>query len=655
MNPINSSSGQMPRSQAAFSSDDSLSTTNLINTAGSSSAPSSINGSVLHSLDARSRQQALSDPHNEDSSGSNAVASSALPGSEPGSAAMSVAAVNSAIAADSAGLEAAKSAMENNLSELASNPEKFHAAMEKSFGDTYDKAKAEEIRQQVLDGDFSWMPEIVVVDESVLTDQSGQQGAGQGLGAYSKDNDTIYISRQLLTADPDRAANILTEEVGHGLDTRLNTSDAAGDEGNIFSRIVSGENITDAQLADLKSENDSGTIIVDGKEVEVEFFFKKLFKGIKKGVTGFINGIKDVVSGVWDGVKKIGKSILTNRLLGSIMAFAQFIPIPIVQVVARGYNLLKSGYMLAKGIQHGSVGMILGGVAGVAGGASNLGGALGASQGFVDGAARIASGASKLSTAYHVIAERDFGAAAQLASNYFGGPDNSTGRLFQRASQVINTAEKVQDGDYLGALSSGSALYNDVNGGDESGAVNSANSPGANSAGNSVNTAPSVFQGLINNITGSNTFRAISENVSTIRDIVKMAKEDGLAAAGRSFLANYGEDLGINADTQQNIIRWAGAMDVAKSTVDLVKDNNYSGAIGQAAALLGIPLTENNQQRLHTAFRIRESVLSNNLIDASRHAAVLSMQTGNRELAGTFIRQANLLEGKLPSAQSQAA
>ena len=96
-------------------------------------------------------------------------------------------------------------------------------------------------------------------------------------------------------------------------------------------------------------------------------------------------------------------------------------------------------------------------------------------------------------------------------------------------------------------------------------------------------------------------------------------------------------------------------MDVAKSTVDLVKDNNYSGAIGQAAALLGIPLTENNQQRLHTAFRIRESVLSNSLIDASRHAAVLSMQTGNRELAGTFIRQANLLEGKLPSAQSQAA
>ena len=179
---------------------------------------------------------------------------------------------------------------QSQFKDNASNKEQFHSLMKKSFGESYDYTKAENIRQQTLNGDFSWMPEIKVVDAATLSDTSGQQGAGAGMGAYSKDNDTIYLNRDLLTSDPSKAVDTLTEEIGHSLDARLNTKDAAGDEGRIFADLSSGKEISDTELQELRSENDSGTIVVDGKEVEVEFFFKKAFKKIKKGIKKPCNG-----------------------------------------------------------------------------------------------------------------------------------------------------------------------------------------------------------------------------------------------------------------------------------------------------------------------------------------------------------------------------
>jgi len=203
-------------------------------------------GALLRSLDASSRRTVFSrqQGHSGDQGerSESQVSDTTVASKQPGAASEGIIAVNTAIATDSSGiqaadaaiandfsgLEAAKSAMQSNLKQSASDPEAFHETMKKSFGGSYDKAKAEVIRQQVLNNDFSWMPDIKVVDESVLQDQSGAQGEGAGLGAYSKDTDTIYISAQLLKSDPEKATQILTEEVGHGLDTRLNTSDAAG-------------------------------------------------------------------------------------------------------------------------------------------------------------------------------------------------------------------------------------------------------------------------------------------------------------------------------------------------------------------------------------------------------------------------------------------
>jgi len=322
---------------------------------------------------------------------------------------------------------------QSRFQDNASDPEAFHSLMQQSFGDQYDKAAAEDIRQQTLNGDFSWMPEVKLVDGATLTDVSGQQNGEAGMGAYSKDNDTIYLSRDLLASDPAKAEEILTEEVGHALDARINTSDAAGDEGDIFSRLSHGEEISDTELTALRSENDSGTIMVDGREVEVEYGLfskikkgiKKIGKGIKKGIKKVgsaikkgvekigdtikdgIDKVKDVVSDHWKAIKKGFKKIMESELLGKIMMVAQFIPIPIVQVAVRVYNIAKAAYGVYQGVKHGSIAMIAGGVAGVAGGAAGLGKAIGATGNWVNTAAKVANVAKGVGAAHQVIAEKN--------------------------------------------------------------------------------------------------------------------------------------------------------------------------------------------------------------------------------------------------------
>ena len=632
-----------------------------------STGPSSAgNGAMLRTMDSNSRRNAL--PQEAETSAKSGSADSTTDSSETASSPSStmnegevaantsiatdstgIVATNTAIANDSSGLEAAKAAMQNDLTQLASDPKAFHEAMEKIFGENYDQGKAETIRQQVMEGDFSWMPEIRVVDESVLQDQSGTQGPGQALGAYSKDNDTIYISKQLLESDPEKAAQILTEEVGHALDARLNTSDAAGDEGDIFARIVGGEEISDAELSALQAENDSGTIIVDGKEVEVEYgWLSKAFKAVTKP-------FKAIGSAISSGFK----SLMQSKLFNTILMVAQFIPIPIVQVAVRVINIAKAAYQVVQGIKHGSIGMVLGGVAGVAGGVGNVGQMLGASAKFVDTATKIANGARTASAGYQALAQGNFQAAAGLASNFFGGADTQLGRNIGAAGQAIGAVESAKNGDILGAIQDGRAAYSGFTASNDASSDSVNNASGSSSAAAQSEPATGI-QGFIDSVKGNATFQAVSENVSTIRDIVKDVKDGNISDAAQMFLGNYAEDLGISQNTQDTITEWAGVVETVNDTKEALEDGKYPAAIGNAAQLLGIPLSQNNQNRLETVFKIRDSVMGKQYANASRQAASLSLQSGETELAGNFLRLANLLDGKLlnpaqPSSVSSAA
>ncbi|MGH1541719.1 MAG: DUF4781 domain-containing protein [Arenicella sp.] len=157
---------------------------------------------------------------------------------------------------------------------LAQDKTAFDNMLKQSFGDQFDAGKAEALRQQILKGDFSWAPKVQLLDSNQLGDTSGMQQPGQGFGAYSKSNDTIYLDRELVNSDAAQAKGVLLEEMGHAIDARINTTDAKGDEGEIFAKLASGEKISADQMQALKSENDKGILKIDGKEVEVEYFYK---------------------------------------------------------------------------------------------------------------------------------------------------------------------------------------------------------------------------------------------------------------------------------------------------------------------------------------------------------------------------------------------
>jgi hypothetical protein len=100
--------------------------------------------------------------------------------------------------------------------------------------------------------------------------RSDQDLAG-ALGAFSAQTGKIYLTESLVKGDPGQLNAVLLEEIGHYLDFHFNGAiDSAGDEGDIFSRLVRGNSIDAVTLQALKAENDWATITLDGQSIEIE-------------------------------------------------------------------------------------------------------------------------------------------------------------------------------------------------------------------------------------------------------------------------------------------------------------------------------------------------------------------------------------------------
>jgi hypothetical protein len=212
-------------------------------------------------------------------------------------AAMTAALKNSG---DAAGEAAVKRHLAHKFGAKAKDEAGFHQLMRTVYGAGYDRAKAEDLRQRALGGDFSWMPPVRFVDDATL------QG---GSGAYDRRSGVVLLSRD---QDLATAAETYVEEAAHHLDTQLKSEDTQGDEGELFRRIMAGEKLSAAQIHAIRSENDKGTITLDGQELEVEF---NLWKKIKKGLKKIGNGIANAAKGVWNGissaVESLGKGTVT--------------------------------------------------------------------------------------------------------------------------------------------------------------------------------------------------------------------------------------------------------------------------------------------------------------------------------------------------------
>lgn len=214
----------------------------------------------------------------------------------------------------------AEHAFKQQIGDRARDQQGFHRLMQQIYGARYDEHKVEQLRQRALKGDFSFLPRTRFVDSATL------QG---NHAAYDAASGTILLNERLLS-EPDKLAAYYAEEAGHHIDTLFGAGDAVGDEGELLRHALAGQSLSAAELAAIRSEDDRGTITVDGRSVEVEFGFfkkikkaaKKVGKGIKKAAKGVWDGVKSAAGEVWDGIKSAGRWVMTSKWGGIVMSAA---------------------------------------------------------------------------------------------------------------------------------------------------------------------------------------------------------------------------------------------------------------------------------------------------------------------------------------------
>lgn len=92
-------------------------------------------------------------------------------------------------------------------------------------------------------------------------------------GAFAQETNTIYLAAEFLSENANNleaVTAVVLEETGHFLDSQLNQVDSAGDEGAIFAALVQGKEIAPLELLALKTEDDSGTLTLNGQTLQVE-------------------------------------------------------------------------------------------------------------------------------------------------------------------------------------------------------------------------------------------------------------------------------------------------------------------------------------------------------------------------------------------------
>ncbi|OPH11435.1 DUF4114 domain-containing protein [Cylindrospermopsis raciborskii] len=138
----------------------------------------------------------------------------------------------------------------------------FWEVFDAVFGTEYNRKNAEILRSQWQIGDFSQLPEIEILDSSIL---------GSANGAYSSSENRIYLSSNLMeNGTSSRIREVLIEEIGHFVDSRINQIDTPGDEGEYFAHLLTDQKLNKDEIDRLKAEDDLVVVTIDGKGVEVE-------------------------------------------------------------------------------------------------------------------------------------------------------------------------------------------------------------------------------------------------------------------------------------------------------------------------------------------------------------------------------------------------
>jgi len=484
------------------------------------------------------------------------------------------------------------------------------------------------------------MPKIEARSANELQDTSGKQGEGVVQGAYNRADNTVYICSELLETNPTQAEKILTEEVGHALDAVVNISDAAGDEGAIFSKLSHGETISAKELNELRSENDTGVIVIDGKKVEVEFFLKKLVKAVFRPVKEVANEIKGTVEDtlsdlniplkkIKNKVKKLGKKIknkakkigrkikkgikkvLTSKWLGVVLKVATFIPgIGVFAAVAStALAYAQSAYAVYQGIRHKSLGMVFSGVATLAGGASGLASKMGMSSGFVAGIDKFASYAGKASEyynqgtrAYAAVKNGDVGELASVVVDV-SGRESRLGKVVSTVARADDIYQAHRNGDTLGAITAGATLLQDFSGdradktlqkiADTSLTFKQINIAIENQ--DYAGALSAVYETYGDNLNLSPEARASVEQLTDTLSKLQQAKEkyeSGEYLEAGQILLDQASIYALTNETRQNLTKVGEGLVMVDAAYTAFKEKRYDTAAALASEALGAPLDD---------------------------------------------------------------
>jgi hypothetical protein len=152
-------------------------------------------------------------------------------------------------------------ALRSKLQVVAASDALFTFIIETAFGEGAD---ASDFQAAWLAGDSRSIPPVEIRRASEINGAKG---------AFAAPTGTIYLAHEFIEAnidDPDIITAVLLEEYGHYIDSQINVHDSAGDEGDIFARLVQGKTISPSELESLKAEDDTAMALLDGQVVQIE-------------------------------------------------------------------------------------------------------------------------------------------------------------------------------------------------------------------------------------------------------------------------------------------------------------------------------------------------------------------------------------------------
>ncbi len=136
--------------------------------------------------------------------------------------------------------------------------------LQAAFGTSFEREAAILWLNNVVNHNVSDFPELEIISSAEINHADG---------AYSAETNTIYLATEFVVANSANSpaiSDVILEEFGHFLDSKFNSLDTPGDEGELFASLVQNKHLTEQQLKRIQNENDQQTVLINNQTIQIE-------------------------------------------------------------------------------------------------------------------------------------------------------------------------------------------------------------------------------------------------------------------------------------------------------------------------------------------------------------------------------------------------